>query len=502
MRKQLLKLGTLCIALSCAVGPLRAQLVRGTVLLPDSSRAAGIVVTATDSHGDVSARALTSERGDFVLRMSSPGRYEIRALRIGFSPTVVPAVDVGTADVQMPPIVLRGEAVSLARVTVRGESVCKVQRDSAKMVARLWVEARTAITATQLSASGGRVSVRGLVRDQQSDATGTQLITQHNTYFSGSSLRPFASIPPDSLAKVGYRAEDVTGVTYRAPDADVLLSDSFASQHCFRVEPPTPDRGDWVGVSFRPARERDGVVDIAGTLWLDRSTAELRVLEFTYTNLPEEVRDANAGGNVEFLRLSNGTWLINKWVIRMPRTSMKAVTSNQTVGSSALSPEVRSQTTYRTQLDGLQFTGGEVTSVTKDGVPLFSAGESARDYSPALIADDAKLAVSCRGDSTRSDLPAVLRGSVWGAERKPIGGANVRITWRGEYRSTGQYTFSYTNEQRDVVSSAEGDWFLCGVPRERVLTVRATFSGKSSPALTVRIPKDRASAGVDLQIQP
>ena len=33
-------------------------------------------------------------------------------------------------------------------------------------------------------------------------------------------------------------AEDDNGAVYRAPDAEALLSDAFASLHCFREEPP------------------------------------------------------------------------------------------------------------------------------------------------------------------------------------------------------------------------------------------------------------------------
>jgi hypothetical protein len=483
-----------CAPAVCIVAHLAAQEVRGTVLLPDSSRAEGVIVEATDGHGIVAARALTGPRGGFDLRLPAPGRYVLRILRIGFKPTVVPPVGLESAEVRTLSIVLVADPVTIAAVTVRGRSVCHMRQDSAQTVTHLWEEARKAIIATQLSAAGPQLFVRATVYDRQTDLTGTQLLTQHNSDMSGPTLKPFASLPPDSLAKVGYMGNVSDGAVYRAPDAEALLSDAFALLHCFRVEPPTAAHSEWIGIAFRPARERGNVVDIEGTLWLDRASSELRLLEFMYTNLPKDVADAEAGGTIEFLRLSTGSWLINRWVIRMPRTSMKLV-QKYTGG-------LRPEDVYQPSLDGLQFTGGEVTAVEQHGVTIFSVGASARDYMPALLADDAKLAASCQTDSTNGDLPAVLRGTVSDGGHNPIPGAAVSITWRTQFRPTGKYEASFKNEQRDFMTSATGEWFVCDIPRERVLTIRATAGGRASTPLTVRIPRERASAGVTITIAP
>ena len=75
--------------------------------------------------------------------------------------------------------------------------------------------------------------------------------------------------------------------------AEVLLSESFVAGHCFHTEPWTRDGRDWVGVGFSPASARRNLVDIEGTLWLDRASAELRLLEYRYANMPREIRDAH-----------------------------------------------------------------------------------------------------------------------------------------------------------------------------------------------------------------
>ncbi len=483
----------LCAAL-CAAASLPAQIVRGIVLLPDSSRAAGVIVMAT---GERSApiRALTGERGDYELRLLAPGRYEIRVLRIGYRPTVAPPFDIAAGEVRSLPIVLNGEAIVLAAIKVAGKSICRVQKDSGEVVAHLWAEAQKAITATQLSSAAAKQQVRWKTFERLTDLSAQTVLSESHDTQSANAMKAFVSLPPDSLARFGYVTEDPAGTIYRAPDADALISDQFASLHCFRVEPPTKTRADWVGIGFKPAKDRNGITDISGTLWLDRTSSELRLLEYQYTNLPDDYSHYSAGGNVEFMRLSTGAWLVNRWSIRMPRGTRRIVPVYNTTGGA--------RDEYKTVVDGLQFTGGEVISVQRGQEVLFSAGASAHDFSPLLLAEDAKLAGSCSsGNGPLSDLFALLRGNVFEGEHKAIANAAVRLTWRGEFRSAGQNVFTYQNETRDLSTNAAGDFWLCGVPRERIITVRATIGGRTSAPVTVRIPKERPSAGVDVLIPP
>jgi hypothetical protein len=129
--------------------------------------------------------------------------------------------------------------------------------------------------------------------------------------------RPWRELPADSLRRAGYviPQRDNT-VTYFAPGLGVLLSDGFVEDHCFRL---TTDRKSpmLVGIAFEPSPDRKNVAEIRGTMWVDRASAELRRLEFAYANVsPEEQQ--RAGGDVEFKRVRDGTWLISRWNIRMP----------------------------------------------------------------------------------------------------------------------------------------------------------------------------------------
>ncbi|MFQ5691006.1 MAG: hypothetical protein ACE5HQ_12130 [Gemmatimonadota bacterium] len=138
---------------------------------------------------------------------------------------------------------------------------------------------------------------------------------------------------------------------YYAPDAGVLLSDEFLATHCLSV---TENGGRWIGLRFDPVPDRE-VADVAGVLWLDRSTRELKRLEYTYTRLrqflrrnvlPPLVADIYdrawpdrrvslyriplsgqdcCGGSLEFERLWNGAWITRRWEIRTPYLSLTSM---------------------------------------------------------------------------------------------------------------------------------------------------------------------------------
>jgi hypothetical protein len=477
-----------------AVAPLGAQTVRGIVTLADSARAAGVIVIATDAQGATAARALTGEAGTYELRLPRAGHYDVKVLRIGFRPTVVPGFDIGAAEQKNLPIVLHGEAVALSAVKVQGRSTCRMQSDSGQAVAHMWEEARKAIAATQLTQSGTKQTVKWRIFERNMDATGQALLTQSSNTYSATAMQAFVSLPPDSLAKVGYmNDDDPTGTVYRAPDAEALLSNAFASLHCFREVPPTNDKGDLVGIGFKPAKERSGIVEIEGTLWLDRTSSELRELDFRYTNLPEDLAHVGAGGTVEFLRLSTGRWLVGHWQLKMPRATRQLVPHFNVTGGA--------RDDYKTVVTGLQYTGGDVTAVTRGMEVLFSTGESTHDFMPALLEEDSKLAATC-ADTTKGDLIGLLRGTVFEGAHKGIANASIKLTWRDQFKSSGGNNFSFQNEQRDLTSDANGNWYTCGIPRERIITVHATIGTRASAPVTVRIARDRPSAGVDVEVPP
>jgi hypothetical protein len=339
--------------------PLRAQVIRGTVVLPDSTTPlAGAIVVASD-RGVTAAQGLANGRGEFALRLPHAGRYDVRVLRIGYRPTIAPWVEIGASDTVRLRIVFRGDAVVLSAVNVRDKETCRVSADTGMMVARVWDEARKAVLSSQLSSDDAPLVAEWIEYDRMLDSAGRTVRSQHVRSATNPTTHAFRSLPADQLADKGYVVSDNTGTTYYAPDADVLLSDSFASTHCFqlRAAPPPGDQ-HLIGVAFSPSRGRRDALDIEGVLWLDRNTAELETLEFEYTNLPDVVHPAHPGGRVEFLRLSDGNWLVSRWSVRMPRVA--AIEKYPGTGTRRVVQSASSQS-----LGGVQVTGGEVNRVLR-----------------------------------------------------------------------------------------------------------------------------------------
>lgn len=358
-----------CALVAAAMGgatALSAQIVRGTIVLPDSvTPLAGAIVVAGDPRqsGSRIGQALANRRGEFVLRLPRPGRYALSVLRIGYRPVLGPVVDVGTTDTTTVRIVFRAEAVVLSSVDVRDKETCRVSADTGLMVARVWDEARKAVLSSQLSADDAPLVADWIEYDRILDSTGRIVRSQHVKAATNPTTHAFRSVPADQLADKGYVVSDNTGVTYYAPDAEVLLSDSFASTHCFHLEANAADP-HLIGVAFTPARSHRDAHDIEGVLWLDKQSAELERLEFRYTNLPDVVQPANPGGRVDFLRLSDGNWLVSRWIVRMPRVA--AAEKYPGTGTRRVVLSASAQT-----LGGVQVTGGEVDRVLRHDTLVF-----------------------------------------------------------------------------------------------------------------------------------
>ena len=105
-----------------------------------------------------------------------------------------------------------------------------------------------------------------------------------------------------------------------------MLSESFLSLHCIRTVHPSVETGDsarLIGVGFSPASKRRNVVEVEGVLWLDRSTAELRAMDYHYVNTSKAVEKAEPGGHLAFTRVLAGRWIVEEWWIRVPSTATR-----------------------------------------------------------------------------------------------------------------------------------------------------------------------------------
>ena len=276
----------------------------------------GVLVTLIDSTGAVIARALSDMSGEYQLRAPRTGTFRVRTQRIGFRPVTSGAlVLTAGADIERA-IVMAAVPVTLDSIRVVSENVCGSVGDAAGGTFAVWEQARAALLAAQLTAARRGVTATVMLFERTLDARTRRVVAESVTVASGFVTQPWRSFSPAQLRQGGYVVDDQQGWTeYRVPGLNVLLSDGFIEDHCFRLARGR-DRNS-IGIEFEPTRPRRTVPEIAGTIWLDRATSALRRMEFRYVNLSGE-QEGEAGGELQFGRLSDGGWAISRWHIRMP----------------------------------------------------------------------------------------------------------------------------------------------------------------------------------------
>lgn len=298
--------------------PLLAQTVRGTLREdPDSAAVAGALVLLLDSAGTERTRTVTYESGGFALRAPEPGRYHLKVLRIGSTEWISPAFALSPSQVLNYRVRLPRSPVLLSEIVTTAHSACRLHPDSTAVTALVWEEVRKAMALTLETVRHGPYVFATRTWRRRYDP-GFHLLSEER--LPGADLRdwPIVSRSPDSLAQLGYvlDAGDENGPVYYGIDAALLFSPSFLDRHCFHAE-PGPGSSRLVGLSFEPV-EHSGRPDVRGTLWLSTENAELQYLEFSYTGLARWIPRDQAGGRLDFLRLANGAWLVQRWWLRAP----------------------------------------------------------------------------------------------------------------------------------------------------------------------------------------
>lgn len=503
-RRSLLRLHWILLAVGLldVHSMLGAQVVSAVLLQPDSvTPAEGVlIVAARAGMSQPLAKTVTNAAGRFELRVPV-GLVEIRALRIGQQPYPLGAWQLVAGQRHDFVAVLPNTPIVLQQVVTRVTRQCRlVERASAATVA-VFEEARTALLASEAYAEGPSTNTRYSTFSALQDRRGRPLMPPEERVTEGPSLRAFGSVPPDSLALVGFMTEEVDGTVYRAPDAAVLLSDAFARTHCLRLVAGTGANATLLGVEFEPVAKRSGIVDITGTLWVDRATSELQRLEFSYIGLPMYAAASEPGGTVEYARLADGMWFIARWAIRMPR-----VTATQRMELSqqgAAAPR-------DARVDAMQVAGGEVWRITRGTALLYTNGrEEPRESMGAplpvdapvarLASDTVALASLCAGN-TPTDTTAELFGVVLDNASRPVGGAQVYVEWKQEFRNPGRDTWTWQTRRLSTEASSGGRYAICGVPRRRSLTLVASSRDSAVGRMTARVSEFARQARADVRI--
>lgn len=337
--------GLLLGAVLAAGGDLSAQAPpAGTVLgrvLDQETQApqVGAFVSLLDEEGVRRAGVLTDATGRYILRAPAPGRYRLRAERIGVESRFSPWFQVTPGQVVSQDILTRPAAVTLAGVEVTGESRCDLRGASGSATVALWEEARKALEVAEwVDAAGYIYDTRTWERILAPD--GRRVLQETSTLGTQVGKGAFRSVDTELLLARGFIQDEGNGQVYYAPDAAVLLSDAFLSTHCFRAV----REGGRLGLAFEPEPGRT-VSDIEGTLWF-AGGGLLDRLEYSYTALPPEVRGSPLlGGEIHFHRLEEGAWIVREWRIRMPRLTAVLGLSGQS---------------SRTEVTAIHEAGGEV----------------------------------------------------------------------------------------------------------------------------------------------
>jgi hypothetical protein len=303
------------LGLAAAAHDAAAQRVlRGTV--QDSAQAtplAGAVLTIVDSSGATSARTISDANGRFAITI--PARAAgLHLIRIGYRPHTFP---IGAASASLELVMSRIPPI-LDAVRVSDRELCPGSADRGPAF-QYWEQARAGLLAEVVAREANPANATILTyerRERMGDGTVRRQIANSR---SGKTKRPFlAAESAPVFARRGYMVEASGERIFSAPDADVLLDESFAATHCFHLQVADASHTGQIGLAFTPVPERpDSLVDIAGTIWLDRNNPNLRSFDFRYTNLEPAAMRAPTGGHIEFRSVPNGVSFVERWALRL-----------------------------------------------------------------------------------------------------------------------------------------------------------------------------------------
>jgi hypothetical protein len=326
-----------------------AQTVQGQILDRETGAPVeGALALLLDGEGRHQRANLTNAAGRFLLRAPGPGRYTVRLERIGFETVSSDPFDLALNQFLLLQMQAGMAPIELAEIRVEARQQCVVRPREGAEVARVWEEARKALSVQAWTEREELLRVQVVRYERDLDPQARLVESESRRRVSGITSNPIRSLPPEELMAEGFvrRLED-GGWEYFGPDAHALLSDSFLDTHCFRLA-LDPAQPGLVGLAFEPVRRRS-VPDVAGTLWLERETGRLSHLEYRYTWSPWPEVEGVAQGRVEFQELSGGAWIVRRWWIRMPRVVLDMGMAR------------RGQTGIR--LAGIREAGAEVTHI-------------------------------------------------------------------------------------------------------------------------------------------
>jgi hypothetical protein len=298
----------------------------------------------------------------------------------------------------------------LIALRITGTTRCISRPGEDVATAGLWEDARAALTATVVTrrTRGQLGTVVRFIR--KLNPRTLRVVDEQRSERMGGVDRAFRAVPAEELSRLGYARFNKNDGTadYFAPDAEVLLSDVFLADHCFGVERRDSSGTRLVGLSFQPVPGRK-IPDVRGVLWLDDRSAELKSLDYAFTELPGPRSRVSFGGRVEFMRLPSGSWVVRHWYIRMPVYTIVRRNPDPGIPGSGIREEQ--------VLDTVQEEGGDVV------LP----GESRRANLVRGMVHDSTTGRGLAG------ARVVARGTAFSANTDPTGSFTLSNLAEGQY---------------------------------------------------------------------
>jgi Carboxypeptidase regulatory-like domain len=528
-----------------------AQAIRGSLVEAGSGAPVeGAAVLLLDEAGDRLAWVLTDAAGRYQFVLESGGRYRLSAERIGHAGATSDILEVQPGETLRYRMELAFEAITLAEIRVEGSRRCEIRPAEGVATARVWDEARKALDAT---AGTARNELYGFVLRRfrrELDRSARRVLEETSSVDRRTLSQPFRSRPAAELLEDGFVRRDGEDWIYDAPDAEVLLSDLFLDTHCMRLVEAEDGTDESIGLAFEPVGDRD-VPDIEGTLWLDRSSGRLLSLEYQYVNLDTRISSDRLGGEMRFLGLPDGTWIVRQWSIRMPvfmtdfeSTRGRGIEGRSTVEMTGIIEEGGSVERITDQQGRivLERSAGSLTGVVLDSlraapaegtfIRVESTGEEAitgadgrfrfgglsdgvhrlsvlHPLLDSLGAEASSVEVEVQaGTITTAQFRAPFvdeaieiacprlateTGVVTGRVLGPLGaraGYTVRAIWPDFGRSAlGQLTMREGGVE--LTTKSRGRFRICGVPWERPVTLTAVLPDGRSRTVEVSVNPDR-----------
>ncbi len=537
----------LALAAPC---PALAQIVQGR--LRDAASQApvqGALVLLLSADGRQVGGFLTDEGGAYRLRAPEPGRYTLRAERIGFETVTSDAFELSAGPALRVDLEAAGMAVALEGIRVEGQKRCVVRPGEGQALARVWDEAQKALRNQEWTDQSGLVRFRLERYEREMDPASRVVISESRTRSVWTGRNPIRSLPVEDLLEKGFILQTGDGgYTYLGPDAAVLLSEAFLETHCFSLEADENDPG-LIGLGFEPLRRRN-VADIHGTLWLGRADARLRFLEFGYTTSPWPEVGRVANGRVEFDEVPGGAWVIRRWWIRMPKVVrdfgmmnrgrsglrvagiveaggtatqvdvLRAAVANDArsgrvrgvvwdsirarplrgaeVYISAVSLSAVTDSAGRFTMDGVPEGAYEVAfrhprldslPVYRSGVEVSVGAGATSDVTLGVPSLSSIFGAICSDEERTGGASAVVGVVRTAGDGSPVSGASVSLEWTN-FRVVGGREVQGDVRTVRVTTDARGRYSACGMPPGVLLTARASLAAWKSGVRSAEVPRE------------